>query len=81
MTGRATLWHHDTMKSRDPLDNSLEGLISVEQAAAILGKSAATVRRIIARGELHPWNRLGRVLVSQPEVEKLKRKRLDGSTG
>ena len=70
------MWHHDTMSAKhDPLDNSLEGLISVEQAAAMLGKSAATVRRIISRGELRPWNRLGRVLVSLPEVEKLKRAR------
>jgi len=60
---------------RDPLTNDLEGLISAEQAATMLGTSLATVRRMIARGDIRPWRRLGRVLVSQPEVEKLRRKR------
>ncbi len=63
------------MQSRDPLKTNLDGLITVEHAAHILGVSGMTVRRMVAKGGLHPWRQLGRLLVSQPEVERMKRQR------
>lgn len=47
-------------------------LITVEEAAVLLGRSVKTVWRYIEKGKLTRRSVLGRTLVDRTEVEKLK---------
>lgn len=61
--------------NRVPAEPDLSGLITIEDAASILGVSGMTVRRMIDAGRLTRWRKFNRTLVSRPQVEQVKRER------
>lgn len=75
--------HPETTEPKDPSapgpDSSEEilapGLRTIESAAAALGCSSATVRRLIARGSLRVRSALGRVAVLERDVERERARR------
>ena len=54
-----------------PMNVSKDIYLSPEQAASRLGCSLSTVRRLVCRGRLRSWRRLGRTVFKTDDIERL----------